>query len=260
VASFDKVIPSGQEGKVNLSVKTKNMRGKFTKSATIRSNDPQHPSYRIKLKGTIKSYITVQPSPRAYLTGFEGDTLSQKLTISTNEAEALTITNITSTLDDKITYEIKPLQEGKAYELNVTTREDVQGRAIGRITVTTSSKNKPKLDIPVRINFKNELTISPSTLFFGSISLASQTLESLITKQIRVSKERGEPLAIEKIIPSSDFIQTAIETTEEGKEYRITVTLEKDKLQKGVLKETLEIYTNYLKKPVFTITLKGKII
>jgi hypothetical protein len=128
VASFDKVIPSGQEGKVNLSVKTKNMRGKFTKSATIRSNDPQHPSYRIKLKGTIKSYITVQPSPRAYLTGFEGDTLSQKLTISTNEAEPLTITNITSTLDDKITYEMLlvglPSLPAVRTNLNLTYRSE----------------------------------------------------------------------------------------------------------------------------------------
>jgi len=260
VASFDKVIPSGQEGKVNLSVKTAAMRGKFTKAATIHSNDPQHPSYRITLKGTIKNYITVQPSPRAYLNGFEGDTLSQKLTISTNETEPLTITNITSTLDDKITYEIKPLQEGKSYELNVTTREDVQGRSIGSITVTTSSKQKPKLDIPVRINFKNELTISPTTLFFGTIIVTPQTLESLLTKQIRVRKDRGEPLVIEKIVPSSDFIHTAIETTEEGKKYLITVTLEKDKLQKGVIEETIEIYTNYQKTPVVTITLKGKII
>jgi hypothetical protein len=260
VASFDKVIPPGQEGKVNLSVKTKNMRGKFAKSATIRSNDPQHPSYTIKLKGTIKSYITVQPSPRAYLTGFEGDTLSQNLKISTNETAPFTITNITSTLDDKITYEIKPLLEEKAYELIINTREDLQGRSIGKITLTTSSKKKPKLDIPVRINFKNELTISPSTLFFGTIAVTPQTEESLFTKHIRVRKERGESLAIEKIIPSSDFIQTHIETTEEGKRYSITVTLEKDKLHKGVIKETLEIYTNYRKKPVVTITLKGKIL
>ena len=260
MASFDKVIPSGQEGNVNLSVKTKNMHGKFSKSATIHSNDPQHPSYRIKLKGTIKPYITVQPSPRAYLTGFEGDTLSQKLTISTNEAEPLTITNITSTLDDKITYEITSILQGKEYELSVKTKEEVQGRSIGSITVTTSSKKKPKLEIPVRINFKNELTISPTTLFFGSIPLTTATEELLLTKHIRVKKERGEPLAIEKIVPSSDFIQTAIETTEEGKRYRITVILEKDKLQKGLLKETLEIHTTYQKKPVVTITLKGDII
>jgi hypothetical protein len=236
------------------------MRGKFSKSATIRSNDPEHPSYRIQLKGTIKNYITVAPSPRAYLTGFEGDTLSETLTISTNEEEPLTINNITSTIDDHIAYEIKSLLEGKSYELTVTTREDVKDRAIGTITLTTSSKKKPKLEIPVRINFKNELTISPSTLFFGSLPLASPAQESLFTKQIRVSKERGEPLTIEKIIPSSDFIKTAIETTVEGKRYSITVTLEKDKLKKGLLKETLEIYTNYQKKPVFTITLKGKII
>jgi hypothetical protein len=260
VASFDKVIPSGQEGKVNLSVKTKNMRGKFTKSATIRSNDPEHTSYRIKLKGTIKNYITVHPSPRVYLTGYEGDTLSQTLTVSTNEEEPLSITNITSTLDDHITYEIKSLLEGKSYEFTVTTRKDVKDRAIGTITLTTSTKQKPKLEIPVRINFKNELTISPSTLFFGSLSLEAPAQESLFTKEIRVRKERGEPLTIEKIIPSSDFIRTTIETEKEGKKYRIRVVLDKDKLKKGLIRETLEIHTNYQKKPVFTISLKGKII
>ena len=260
MASFDKVIPPGQEGNVNLSVKTKNMRGTFSKSATIRSNDPDHPTYRIKLKGIIKNYITVQPSPRAYLTGFEGDTLTQTLTISTNEEEPLTITNITSTLDDHIFYEVKPLYEGRSYELTITTREDSEGRSIGTLTVTTNSKNKPKLEIPVRINFKNELTISPSTLFFGSLPLAPGAQESLFTKPVRVSKERGEPLVIEKIVPSSDFITTSVETAKEGKRYRITVTLEKDKLRKGLLTETLKIHTNYQKGPVFTITLKGKII
>ncbi|MBW2182348.1 MAG: DUF1573 domain-containing protein, partial [Deltaproteobacteria bacterium] len=49
MASFDKVIPPGQEGKVTLSVKTKNMSGKFAKSATIKSNDPKNPKLRIKL-------------------------------------------------------------------------------------------------------------------------------------------------------------------------------------------------------------------
>ena len=81
MASFDKVIPSGQEGKVTLSVKTKNMSGKFSKSATIRSNDPKHPSLKIRLKGELKEYISVKPSTRVYLTGFEGDILNKSLKI-----------------------------------------------------------------------------------------------------------------------------------------------------------------------------------
>jgi len=260
VASFDKVIPSGQEGTVTLSVKTASIRGKFSKSATIHSSDPEHPSARIKLTGTILSYISVQPSPRVYLTGFEGDTLRQTLTITTNESDPLTITNITSTLDDKITYEIKSIIDGKTHELTVKTKEQAQGRSIGTITLTTSSRNKPKLDIPVRINFKNELTVSPSTLFFGSITLTPKTGEPVLTKHIQVKKERGDPITIEKILASSDFIKTAVETVEEGKRYRIAVTLEKERLTKGLLTETLELYTNDQKKPVVTITLKGKII
>ncbi len=72
-------------------------------------------------------------------------------------------------------------------------------------------------------------------------------------------KERGDPFKIEKIVPSSKLISTEIETKEEGKRYVITVSLDKDKLEKGLLKETLEIHTNYKKKPVFKVNLKGKI-
>ncbi|MCK5423416.1 MAG: DUF1573 domain-containing protein, partial [Deltaproteobacteria bacterium] len=59
MASFDKVISPGQEGKVTLSVKTNNMSGKFSKSAKISSNDPKSPSLRIRLKGEVGNYISV---------------------------------------------------------------------------------------------------------------------------------------------------------------------------------------------------------
>lgn len=260
MASFDEVIPPGQEGRVSLSVKTENMSGTFVKSATIHSNDPQHPSYTLKLTATIKSYITVRPSPRVYLNGFTGDVLSQSLTVSTEEPPPFAITNITSTLDDKISYEIKSIPGEKAYELLIKTKESWEGRSVGRITVTTSSRNKPKLDIPVSINFKHELTISPSILFFGTIALTPNLEESLLTKQVQVRKERGGVLAIEKIVPSSDCIKTAIATAVAGKEYTIAVTLNRDTLKKGLIRETLEIYTNDRGKPLFTITLKGNVI
>jgi len=265
VASFDKAIPSGQEGKINLSVKTKDFReGKFTKSATISSNDPKHPSLRIKLKGEVKKYISIKPSPRLYLTGFEGEILSKSLKIINNEDSTLKITHLESDIDDKINYELKPLVEGKEYELMVKTLEGQQGRPRGKITLTTNSEKKPKIEIRVSINFKDELTISPSTLYFGNIPITTKpggpAPKPNLTKHITVRKERGDPIKIEKLIPGSDLIQTRIETKEEGKSYIIIVTLDKDKLEKGLIKETLEIHTNYKKRPVFKIKLKGKVI
>ncbi|MBW1853417.1 MAG: DUF1573 domain-containing protein [Deltaproteobacteria bacterium] len=171
MASFDKVIPPGQEGKVTLSVKTKNMSGKFAKSATIKSNDPKNPKLRIKLKGEVKKYISVKPSNRLYLTGYEGDIISKSLKIINHQESQLKLTNIESTMDDKIEYDLKPIVAGKEFELIVKTVKELKGRSNGKITITTNSEKKPNLEISVSINFRDELTISPSTLHFGKISI-----------------------------------------------------------------------------------------
>lgn len=264
MASFDKAIPPGKEGKVTLSVKTKNMSGKFSKSATIHSNDPKHPSLRIKLKGEIKQYISVKPSPRIYLTGYEGEIISKSLKIINHQDTPLKLTQVESNIDDKINYKLKQLVDGKEYELIVKTRKKLEGRSRGKITITTNSEKKPNLEIRVSINLKDELTVSPTTLYFGNINTTSKTdkppAKLNLTKYITIRKERGDSLKIEKIVPGSDLIHTKIETKEEGKRYIITVTLDKDKLKKGLIKDTLEIHTNYKKKPVVKINLKGKVL
>lgn len=265
MANYDKAIPPGQEGKITLSVKTKNFReGKFTKSATISSNDPKHPFSKIKLKGELKKYISVKPSPRLYLSGYEGDILSKSLKIINNEDSPFRITHVESNIDDKIEYELKPIAEGKEYELMVKTLKGLQKRSRGKITLTTNIEKKPKLEINVSINLRDELIISPNTLHFGNIKITPQPekppAKLNLTKYLAVRKERGDPIKIEKIIPSSDLVHTRIDTKEEGKRYIITVSLEKNKLKKGLIKETLEIHTNYKKRPVVTIILKGNVI
>ena len=264
MASFDKVISPGQEGKVILSVKTKSMSGKFLKSANISSNDPKNPSLRIKLKGEVRNYISVKPSTRLYLAGIEGDIITKTLKIINNEDSPLKITNLESDMDDKISYELKPVAEGKEYELMVKTLKGQDGRSRGKITLTTNNKNKPKLEIRVSINLKGELTVSPTALYFGNLTITPKPGESPtklnLKKFITLRKERGDPIKIEKLVPSSDFIHTEIETKEEGKRYIIIISLDREKLKKGVLKETLEIHTNYKKKPVLKINVKGKVI
>ena len=264
MASFDKVISPGQEGKVTLSVRTKSMSGKFSKSAKISSNDPKSPSIRIKLKGEVRNYISVKPSTRLYLTGIEGDIITKTLKIINNENSPLKITNLESDMDDKISYELKPVAEGKEYELMVKTLKGQDGRSRGKITLTTNNKNKPKLEIRVSINFRGELMVSPTSLYFGNLTITPKPGESPtklnLKKFITLRKERGDPIKIEKLVPSSDFIQTKIETKEEGKRYIIIVSLDKKKLKKGLLKETLEIHTNYKKKPVIKINIKGKVL
>ncbi len=51
MAKFDKVIPPGREGKIELAVGGDKVHGEFTKSATVDSNDPDHPHMTLMPNG-----------------------------------------------------------------------------------------------------------------------------------------------------------------------------------------------------------------
>ena len=62
VASFDKIIKPGGEGKVLSSVDTKNFSGPITKSILLVSNDPDRPQLNLFIKATVKPFVDVLPT------------------------------------------------------------------------------------------------------------------------------------------------------------------------------------------------------
>ena len=56
------------------------------------------------------------------LTGYKGDKLNYKVTITSVEGELLEITDVTSDVADKIAYELKTVEKGKEYTLEVKNK------------------------------------------------------------------------------------------------------------------------------------------
>ena len=63
VASFDKVIKPGAEGKVQTSVDTKSFSGPISKSVLLVSNDPERGQINLFIKATVKPYVDILPQP-----------------------------------------------------------------------------------------------------------------------------------------------------------------------------------------------------
>jgi len=237
VASFDKAISPGQEGKVTLKVDTKNKRGRLNQIANIFSNDPQNPKTKIAIMGSIKHYISVTPSTRLLLQGYHGDKIIKKVTITSHEEQPLKITDITSTIDDKIEYDLKPIEKGKEFSFEIKTPLGIKESFKGKVTLKTNSQKKPKLEL--------KETIDPKSL----------------KRTVTINKVGGNDLILEKIEPSSDWIMTEIETNQKGEKYTIVINLDKNKLLKGKFKEKVKIHTKHKRSSEVTdIILKGKVI
>jgi len=192
------------------------------------------------------------------LNGYAGDKIKKKLTIASLEEHPFKITDITSTIDDKIKYKLKTKEKGKEYVLEIKNRSTKEGTFRGKIVMTTDSKKKPRVTLSVISRLQQEVMVKPASLSFGTIDTASENFNAeKLSKEVTLRDIRGDGLVIKKVKSSSDWITT--ENIKKGKKYTIVITLDKDKLPKGDFEEKIDIHTNYKNKSLI-VGIKGRVI
>jgi hypothetical protein len=226
VAKFDKVIPPGQEGKIHMVIEGKKVHGKFNKSATIRSNDPENPVMTIAMLGNITPYISVSPNSRIFLQGHYGEPVKKTLTLSSNEQNVeFAVTKIESNLDDKITYDFEPNENGKQWSVNVYKNPKL-GRmsTYGSLTIHTNSENSPTKTVQVQVITKGLITVQPQHVNFGTVKPKDGRGQAEpVTRNVVVLKLNGDFLINDLAFSMPEF-EGEIEQVEPGKRYNVKVT------------------------------------
>jgi hypothetical protein len=195
VATFDKVISPGQEGKIVLEIQGDKVHGDFNKSVSVMSNDPAHPMMTITLKGVIKQYINILPSDRVYLSGMYGEKVESEVTIASPEmGPALQITSVTSNIDDKITYKVSPAVEQGTYRLRIWKNPKMPVvKTWGSLTINTNSERAPQKVIQVNVTTNSLISAQPSIVNFGLVTPGGpQSERRTYEKSVVVLKEKGE--------------------------------------------------------------------
>jgi len=169
------------------------------------------------------------------------------VTITSHEKQPLFITETTSTLKDQIQYELTTIEKGKAYGLEIKTLSGIKESFRGKIILKTNSQKKPLIELAVISRLLKDVTIAPQYLYFGIINTNDTIEPKSLQRKVTVRRVRGSGLTIEKIEPSADWISTEIETDKKGENYTIVITLDKDKLPKGKLRESITVNAKYNK-------------
>jgi len=225
VAKFDKVIPPGQEGKIHMVIEGKRVHGKFNKTATIRSNDPEHQVMTIAMLGNITPYISVMPESRLFLQGHYGEIVKKSITLKSNEEGVdFAITSIESNLDDKITYDFEPNENGKLWTVNVYKNPKL-GRisTYGQLTIHTNSEHAPTKTLQVQVITKGSITVQPQHVNFGTVKTGDGgNGAEPVTRNVVVLKLNGD-FSIKDLEFSTDEFDGEIEPVEPGKRYNVKV-------------------------------------
>jgi len=224
------------------------------------SNDPNNPNTTITLSCLVKEYIAIKPGNRINLVGYEGDELSQKLTITATPGQEFDITDIKTDLTDKIQHKLETIKKGAEYSLDVANISKDEGIIRGQLELKTTSQKKPSIVIPVFVKIQGEVEVRPASLYFGKIDTSGAPVNpDSLTKSVVIKKARGDELVIKKVQESTKWIKTRTDTNEKGVQYTVVITLDKDKMPKGKFDEKIEIKTNKKKEPL-VVSIKGEIM
>jgi hypothetical protein len=147
-----------------------------------------------------------------------------------------------------IAYELTTKEKGKSYTLEIKTPAGLKESFKGNLFLKTTSPKKPEITLAVMGIVQKEIKVNPQYLYFGIIDSSKNTIDpERLKRKVTVSRARGNPVTIEKIEVSADWIKTEIATEQDtsGADYSVYVTLVKDKLPTGELREEVTIHTNY---------------
>ena len=161
MASFDRSVPPGGEGKINLRLNTERYHGDVIKKALVFSNDNTKSVQTISIKVKVKTPIYINPRS-VFFNGQIGQKLQRVVEISAEEEKPLKLTPNQFDLENIVSFEIKEIEAGKKFQLIFNANLTTSGFFQGTFKLTTNYPEKPEITISIKGKVQKEFqTVKP---------------------------------------------------------------------------------------------------
>ena len=263
VSEYDKAIKPGGEGKITLTVDTKNFQGATSKTALVLTNDPAMPQATLYVMAFVKPYVDVLPYGFFRIQALTGETATSELILASDEPTfAPTKVEapykfLKASLAEVPEKERVAGKGARQYKLGLTSPADApEGLLSGYVKLQTGVPKQPELEISVSGYIKPTVTITPATINFGNFDPKGEAVRRNV--MLINNNPQRENFAVTKAETSVSGISAAIVPVDKG---RIRVDLSVDeKIKKGVFEGELKIQTNDTAKSNVSIPIRGVIL
>lgn len=170
------VLKPKESTEIRLTWETRSNNGKFSKSASILTNDPEHPKLDFAVEGTVRPALVLFPPSSTVnflsLSNADEDHKYQ-IAVSSPDKSDLKITRLTSSKPDLIIAEHQPLtaEECKGLKIEAGHRITINAKAglpLGafreEVVVGTDHPQQPELKLTVTGRMEGPISISPERL------------------------------------------------------------------------------------------------
>jgi len=249
----EKVIPSGEQTKLNVSFQGTSNSGKTRVAVYLKTNDPDEPNVVVSMFGIINGIARVYPGhfnlgkitqdesirksfliyPRNY--GYE-------LKVESVKSNSPFIKTKLHKVKDKeilarVNFEIKQLPFGPFRET---------------IIVTTNAEKYSEIHIGVEGTVIRDLLLEPNQFFFGFLKVGKP-----VHRTVTVEKHGKPDLKILKVEENLSFVDIKIIQVEQGKKYKIEAVCTPTTTSPKSIRDVVKIHTNSKKQPILKIPVYG---
>jgi len=263
VASFDKIIKPGGEGKIHSSVDTKSFSGPISKSVLVVSNDPDRPQVNLFIKALVKPYVDVLPQAFVRFSVIKGDNAGQDVLLVSEEKGFRP--TIAETSQPYVKAEILPAGDkdkipgraGDQYKVRINVMPDApEGLLNAPIRVATGVSQQPTIEIPVSGIVRPRVSVTPVTVNFGNFTAGKDP----ITRNIIVTNNKpAVPVKVTRAEVSIPGFITDVVPTQDGVSYTVVVKAS-GAVKKGALDGTVKLFTSDKERAVIEIPLRGEVL
>ena len=251
MADFDKAIPPGEEGKINVKIYGNKIQpGRFRKSYTVTTNDPENKKVILYVSGSITRVLEL--SKPMSLSGFTNEDLKME-TIITNRLE--TPIHLTGfhwsdkgkdyeKLKEGLYVELNEIEEGRKYHLKTWKKGAFEpGHYVGELVLTTDFDKLEEKNISVRLTVTPDVKVHPRTLFLREMNIPEGTSRSF-DQSFWITAYKGDSLKVLQVIPDREDITVKVEEETPGKVFKCKVRVRPPSNEVRYT-GSLKIITNY---------------
>ncbi len=265
MADYDEVIPPGSEGKIGVKlIGHKLHSGRFKKSFTVKTNDPENAKVTLSVIGQIKQVFQV--SKAMALSGYKGDELKEEVILTTSIDEQVNLTGYhwsdksrdKKALEEGIGIKITPIEKGKKYKIDTWLKKDLPPKQyVADLYIETDFEQLPEKKLQFRLHIMDDVELHPSTIYMRELRMNEGTSKSF-EKIVSVISARGDSLKILGVVPSDKSITWNIREVKPGKAYTCKFQI-RPKSEPGKYEATLTFLTNYPGYEKLVVPIKGSV-
>lgn len=262
VVDYDKTISPGQVGRVTARVDTANFTGGIAKSVRVYTNDSLNPEITLVVKANIKVRVEVDPGYARFIAVYGEPQKTNTQLIWSEEKPDLQVLTVSSpypfvsaTVREASDDEKRSGISGRQWSLDIALAKDAPvGPMADFIVVTTDHPQMKTVRVPLSGFVRPVLSVTPRIADFGRRELNEPQTTSLEVRNLG-----SADVTLGEVTSSLPGVAAEIEAIEEGRVYKVLLTLSKD-MPKGAFDGSVSISTSSGKQPTVEFDVKGVVL